>query len=763
MSSIQALDRFEIYYAEKLWEMIPEVYRHEDGLAQPPGVLRAMVEILAQQAAVLRRSQDRLWEDQFIEWCYDWAVPYLGDLVGTRMVSALNLRGRRVDVAKTIYYRRRKGTPRVLEELISDIAGWEGKVVEEFKHLGRARHGLDPAPLPYAGPYSGTLPGGWADIRRPLAAQFVETAFDEYFHTPDVRRHRGLDGRMNIPKLAFHLFRLTSRTLIEVTPFKRDAKTYTFDPSGRDAALFSVRQRQTPQAATPTRNWEAWTSAQVWELPLPILCRVLGHAEYQMDDVLIAKVATLANSLPTLGNEMRPLRGQRFISEDRLYLTLKQLPSGTQLIALVNWSQIWTTILTDALIPDCGKNQLIPKALEVKEIPMTGNPVLTLAPVNTAVGNLSDWSLDLTGKPEKWCIVDPTRGRLKFIGQFSGAPHEPQQVWVTYHYAFPGPIGAGTYARQDSLISPVTSFISGGGALAQVQLNSVAQIQDSLTYGPIDNPANFLDLVIQAANAQRPYLRLEADLVFKSQGTGAHLTLEGLWIGNRQKHAMILQGDFERVTIRHCTLDPGGKDCDGQDIFPVSLQIEGHIDTLVIEASVLGPVSTQKPAAPPDAPMGLVEKLEMQDSILQSLKAGDPALYLELGAAEIDRSTILGSTFVHQLWASEVLAAGPVTVMNTQNGCFRFSAALRGSRLPHPYESHILQETAALFTSTQFGHWGFAQVAESAPESIRRGAENGSELGAFSACLNPIKMKSLQAKVEEYMPFGLIPIYIPEV
>ncbi|MGE5859103.1 MAG: hypothetical protein ACM34J_01020, partial [Ignavibacteria bacterium] len=137
-------DLFEIYYAEKLWEMIPSIYRHEDGVAENPGVLRSVVEVLAEQAAILRRSHDRLWDDQFIDLCDDWAVPYIADLLGTRLVSALNKRGRRIDVAKTIYYRRRKGTLRVLEELISDITGWEGKVVENFRRLGRTRHGLDP-------------------------------------------------------------------------------------------------------------------------------------------------------------------------------------------------------------------------------------------------------------------------------------------------------------------------------------------------------------------------------------------------------------------------------------------------------------------------------------------------------------------------------------------------------------------------------------------------------------------------------------------
>jgi hypothetical protein len=64
-----------------------------------------MVQILAHQAAIARRSIDRLWDDQFIELCDDWAVAYIGDLVGTRLVHELNRRGRRVDVVRTIFYR----------------------------------------------------------------------------------------------------------------------------------------------------------------------------------------------------------------------------------------------------------------------------------------------------------------------------------------------------------------------------------------------------------------------------------------------------------------------------------------------------------------------------------------------------------------------------------------------------------------------------------------------------------------------------------
>src|SRR5262245_36339812 len=98
----EVLDGFESYYTEKLWQLVPEVYHNEDGLAANPGVLRRIVELIGAEAAQTRRSIDRLWEDQHVETADDWAVPYIGDLVGVRPVSVLDRRARRVDVAETI-------------------------------------------------------------------------------------------------------------------------------------------------------------------------------------------------------------------------------------------------------------------------------------------------------------------------------------------------------------------------------------------------------------------------------------------------------------------------------------------------------------------------------------------------------------------------------------------------------------------------------------------------------------------------------------
>src|SRR3989441_9954715 len=130
-------DNYEIYYADKLWNLLPAIYRTLDtDTYDSNGPLREMVNRIGKQAAIVRRGIDRLWEDQSIETCDDWVISYIADLLATNLVASLDARGQRLDTAKTIYYRRRKGTVAILEEIASDITGWDAKVVEVFRRLG---------------------------------------------------------------------------------------------------------------------------------------------------------------------------------------------------------------------------------------------------------------------------------------------------------------------------------------------------------------------------------------------------------------------------------------------------------------------------------------------------------------------------------------------------------------------------------------------------------------------------------------------------
>jgi hypothetical protein len=275
-------DHYAIYYADKLWNLLPATYRMQDtDQFAANGPLREMVNRIGAAAADLRRSIDRLWEDQSIETCDDWVIPYIATLLDTRLVMGLDAAGQRLDVANTIDYRRRKGTIGVIEQIASNITGWDAKLVEFFRRLGRTRHLLDPpigpaspadsdiATLQLAEGLVGTLTntriGGFADLRHVYGAGKSRTAFDEFFHTADTRAGQGLFGWQQIPHLGIFVWRLLSLGGVPVTPVAVASCPgwYTFDPTGRDIPLFALQR-------TANAFGDNWTSPTEGQLPGPM-------------------------------------------------------------------------------------------------------------------------------------------------------------------------------------------------------------------------------------------------------------------------------------------------------------------------------------------------------------------------------------------------------------------------------------------------------------------------------------------------------------
>src|SRR5690242_6345489 len=122
---------------ERLYQLLPAIYRIRDveqGDGEQGGPLKALLSVVAGEIAVLEDNLAQLYDDQFIETCAEWVVPYLGDLLGARGLQAIapGMFSQRAFVANTLAYRRRKGTAVMLEQLARDITGWDARVVEFF-------------------------------------------------------------------------------------------------------------------------------------------------------------------------------------------------------------------------------------------------------------------------------------------------------------------------------------------------------------------------------------------------------------------------------------------------------------------------------------------------------------------------------------------------------------------------------------------------------------------------------------------------------
>lgn len=724
-------DHYEAYYADKLWNLLPAIYRAEDSnLLSRNGPLRELVNRLGMQAAILRRSLDRLWADQSIETCDDWVIAYIGDLLATNLVASLDARGQRLDVAKTIYYRRRKGTLAILEEIATDITGWDARVIEFFRRLGRTRHYFDPAiglpsetndlrgnrQLQQAQGLVGTLTqtaiGGWANLKNVHGASKAHSAFDEFFYTADVRRGKGEVGWHNIPRLGVFLWRLKSFGLDYTTPvpIKNCPGHYTFDPTGR------VTEPNDPLTGLFARNTRAfgdrWLSPAEWQLPTPI-SQFLLEADLKTENQV-------------------------------LYATLN--PNDN------------TKAITNSLgiYRELGNTYtLIPAAIP---------------------------SAATSSKPAPQVSLYPKHGRFKILN-----PQLGEKIYVTYHYGFSSTVGAGPFDRRLIRVtkpstSEPTHQISGGADALMTPLTTLATtgtliLTDSLTYTSISDVGSsgtpIQAIVIQAQNRVRPVLRPSAIAPNPTTWTfygapGSHLTLTGLLINGID---IVLQGNFDSVTLQSCTLDPGQFDINNQTyllavddkvLSPSRLWIEAQVNQLTVDHCITGTISTRE--------AGNIFELSISDSIIQAFHS-EQTLDLSSGKVHLNRCTLLGSAKVHYLEASECIFNDVIEVQNPQQGCVRFSAWTTGSILPSPYESVEIPPNYPLFTSQVFCHPGYAQLQQRADDailshtgggiaSILEGAEDGSEMGAFASEKNSIKARSLRIKYEEYMPLGLTPIMI---
>jgi hypothetical protein len=219
--------------ADTLYGLLPTVYRTRDAEQGEP--LKQLLGVIAEQIAILEEDIAQLYDNQFIETCADWVVPYIGDLIGYRqlyMELTSQIRSPRAEVANTIGLRRRKGTAVMLAQLARDVTGWDAHAVEFFQRLGTTQfvNHLRPQNL------------GTANVRRLLPLKSLNEPFDFTPRSVDVRHIANGRGRYNIQNIGIYIWRLRSYSLRGSPAFKLDDRRYLFNPLGTSTQLFNRAQ-----------------------------------------------------------------------------------------------------------------------------------------------------------------------------------------------------------------------------------------------------------------------------------------------------------------------------------------------------------------------------------------------------------------------------------------------------------------------------------------------------------------------------------------
>jgi hypothetical protein len=270
---------------ETLYKLMPAIYRIRDGEqgdsleAVLSGVIRqelplkALLSVIAEQIAILEEDLAQLYDDQFIETCADWVIPYIGDSVGYHTLHGVTseTRSPRADVANSLHYRRRKGTAAMLEPLVRSVTGWHVRVVEFFQLLAATQR------MNHLRPDNRAT----VDMRDGVALQNLNSPFDSLAHSVDVQRIASGRGRYNVPNVGVFVWRLKVYSLTFSPTFQLDGRRYLFSPLGQDTQLYTLpNEIETSFFAEPVN------------LPLPISRRVLhSHLE---DYYGIDKSITLA-------------------------------------------------------------------------------------------------------------------------------------------------------------------------------------------------------------------------------------------------------------------------------------------------------------------------------------------------------------------------------------------------------------------------------------------------------------------------------------
>ena len=343
---------------------------------------------------------------------------------------------------------------------------------------------------------------------------------------------------------------------------------------------------------------------------------------------------------------------------------------------------------------------------------------------------------------------DPARGRFRFRAGEEAAG----EITVDFRFALTGEVGAGPCARGELPETDLTVAQSRNAKHATIQaaINAAPQgkassviidILDSRTYSEallIDNRNFPGGLILRAAALAMPVLAPPAGnaLAVTATSTIGDLRLEGLVLSGGN---VIVEGDVPRLTVRYLSLDPESvrlsySPVNGEAQFESSSSILGPIELSPnVAAASLSDSIVQHPDSQVDTPNGHV-----------ALAA--------TGFVDLNRVSVLGEIAGALLKASNSTLIGNLAVADPEASCLRYSRHPKGVVDFRRYRSTT---AFPILISTRFGHGGYFRLHPNTSEAIRRGAEEGGEMGAFYRAGTPWREQNLHIRLGEFLPAGL--------
>lgn len=688
--------------SERLYARLPAIYRLRDVAQGEP--LRALLSVLEDELLLIESDIARLYDNWFIETCDEWAVPYLGDLIGARLRHAVNARA---FTANTLAYRRRKGTLATLPALGRDVTGWAAHAVEYQSLVVTSQHVSSPRPRSVA----------TASLHQLDALDRIGTPLEQTQRTVDVRSR----GRFHPDQLGLYVFRssVLSQQRAVALPATELAGCFFVSPLGQPHSLW-CRARSRPGLLQ---------SAEPGLLPQPIRRRELFRLLEQKRQALIdGRVVTD----PYFGTE--PVFRVSLLDDSG---RLMEVPPEQMVAA--NLSSLWR--------PPARLSYRRGRDGKLVELPVTlaVDPELGRLAFAEGLSPRKVWvtyhygataELGGGGYPRRRCVADSER-------------------WVT---AKDGDSQSVLGKLAD--VTTATALWQGGQQL-------VIELADSDFYslGSLVVPTG-LSLTLRAASGQRPVLTAPQAVVTASLGAGSTLVIDGLLLSASVSVGALAgtaTSASATVRIQHATLVPGVTlDATGQPTKPQALALSGPTQdgslslSVELDRSICGPIQ-----------LGSGCRLSAIDSIVDSpgslaaLRA--PAASLRqvtvLGQTTVTRLT---DTVNCLFWGTVQTTSSVEGDISYSYLPYRSGDAVPYRCQPHlSLEESVGSEDAVLravrpqLMSRRYGSLGYGQLDVRSHSAIRSVASDQGEPGALHHLQQALRESNLLDSQAEYLRSNL--------
>ena len=738
------------------------------------GPLQSLLMLIAEQIAAVEEDLDRLYDDQFIETCAPWVIPYIGDLIGYKSIKGVApaVASPRAEVAHTISFRRRKGTVLVLEQLARDVTGWGAHAVEFFKLLGDTQYTNHIRPHNYYAP----------DLRRWEPRAYMDTGFDSTAHTIDVRRVASERGRYNIQNIGIFLWSLNSYslTLSPASAVPGAPQCFRFSPLGRDMPLFNspiTQGAEITEAAAP-RNVPD-------RLKRHVLCRDIEQIEagaagiyYGIGKSLALYVDGLFKNniqvcdlsgadgswanLPPSGSPydaaidphlgriaLAPLAGAAPTVSASFHCGFSADMGGGEYPRASSFADSTTgpnpssqpvlhvpgdyptiqgalnALGGDGVVEITNSDRYAEPALNINvahngRIELRAHdgvrPVLVLGGEITVTGGL-DSAFDLNGLLVTSSVVPATPSPATLIRvpalMSGGGANQLDSLGITHCTLVPGwalaPDGEPLFGSQPTLIAE----------LAGVQVTIDKSILGAIRTHQFST-INVADSIVDScAPSNVAYAALDG------VGGGGALTLQGCTVVGKV-HATLLS------LVSNCII---WADSPVSDTWAAALWADRKQEGCVRFSYI---------------PPGSVIPRQFQ-CVVEGYGTNFPtwAASTSFLAGQVIAAASAGSTFLYRCTTGGTTAASAPAFLNS-----RSSIVPDGSVVWQNVGTAYITP-GPLFESLRYGDPGYAKLLAETDDTMRRGADDGGEMGAFHFVLAPQRETDLRVRLQEYIPVGM--------